>query len=180
MNELEKANVFYDEAQDRMMLLPNYYRWIFSAFSGYIKGNILEIGAGAGHFMPCYLKNADHVYALDHNPRLTHHIEKRFGSVKVSAITADLRSDIGALTYGEMNVVIALDVFEHFDDDAALVVRTAEWLATGGYLLVKVPAQSDLFGDTDRASGHFRRYDPEILRKVMRKSGAQRSFVGIF
>jgi len=173
MNDLEKANAFYGEAQDRMMLIPNYYLWIYSAFSDYIKGNVLEVGAGAGHFMPCYLKHVDHVYALDHNPMLTHHIEERFDSVKVSSVTADLCGDIGALIHGEMDVVIALDVFEHFDDDGALVARTAELLATGGFLLLKVPAQSDLFGHTDRASGHFRRYDPEILRKVMRKAGLE-------
>ena len=36
----------------------------------------------------------------------------------------------------------------------------------GGRVLVKVPAQSHLYSEIDKASGHFRRYDKEQLYQL--------------
>lgn len=165
------ANASYDEAQDRMKLLPNYYRWIFNSFFKHVKGRVMELGAGAGHLMPSYIDSVKHAYALDHNPVLIEAIEKKYGSAKVTTVLADLSVDFTKMLAGEMDTVIALDVLEHFEDDVMLATRARKMLATGGYMIVKVPANSEFFGDADKASGHFRRYDPDQLSEVMRAAG---------
>lgn len=63
-------------------------------------------------------------------------------------------TDIG----GNFDLVLALDVIEHTEDDGAFVDRLAGWLRPNGHLIVTVPAHQSLFGPHDVALGHFRRY----------------------
>jgi len=69
------------------------------------------------------------------------------------------------------DAAIALDVLEHFEDDGAFVAKIAKHLKPGGKAVLKVPGQSRLYGEIDRVSGHYRRYDPEDLRKLMEPRG---------
>lgn len=59
---------------------------------------------------------------------------------------------------GNFDVVLALDVVEHVEDDGAFVERLVGWLRPNGRLVVTVPAHQSLFGPHDVALGHFRRY----------------------
>lgn len=56
------------------------------------------------------------------------------------------------------DLVLALDVVEHVEDDGTFVDRLAGWLRPNGHLIVTVPAHQSLFGPHDVALGHFRRY----------------------
>jgi SAM-dependent methyltransferase len=59
---------------------------------------------------------------------------------------------------GTFDLVLALDVMEHVEDDGAFVERLAGRLRPSGNLIVTVPAHQSLFGPHDVALGHFRRY----------------------
>ena len=67
--------------------------------------------------------------------------------------------------------VVALDVIEHIEDDAAAVRAMRDALAPGGTLLITVPAVSRLYGPKDVAIGHFRRYDRDQLAGLLRGEG---------
>jgi SAM-dependent methyltransferase len=62
------------------------------------------------------------------------------------------------------DVVLALDVIEHLDDDRAAVARLGELINPGGIVVVSVPALPDLFTEFDAIQGHRRRYVPDVLR----------------
>ena len=49
--------------------------------------------------------------------------------------------------------------------------RFRQILPVGGKVLVLVPALPQLFGTIDEAVGHYRRYMPETLRKVLEENG---------
>lgn len=68
-------------------------------------------------------------------------------------------------------VVLALDVIEHVDDDAAVVRNLARLVGPGGLVVVTVPALPGLTSDFDRVQGHRRRYTPATLRRAFRGSG---------
>ena len=69
---------------------------------------------------------------------------------------------------GTFDVVTALDVLEHVDDeDAFLRDQVAARLAPGGIAVVSVPAYQALFGDHDRMLEHRRRYRPAVLRATV-------------
>ncbi len=69
---------------------------------------------------------------------------------------------------GTFDVITALDVIEHIEDDAGFVAeQLGPRLARGGTLLVTVPAHPGLFSDHDRMLGHFRRYRPQEVRELI-------------
>jgi 2-polyprenyl-3-methyl-5-hydroxy-6-metoxy-1,4-benzoquinol methylase len=69
---------------------------------------------------------------------------------------------------GPFDVVLALDVLEHIDDDepflADVVVPS---MADGGIALLSVPAHPRLFSDHDRMLEHARRYRPRDFRDLV-------------
>jgi len=67
------------------------------------------------------------------------------------------------LASGSFDVVLALDVLEHLNDDAAGLREAARLLKPGGLLLVTVPAFPSLWGGQDVISHHRRRYTKRTL-----------------
>jgi SAM-dependent methyltransferase len=72
---------------------------------------------------------------------------------------------------GDADVVCAFEVLEHIDDDIAALKAWATHLKPGGWLMLSVPAFAERFGPTDRYVGHFRRYDPDLLRERLVAAG---------
>ncbi|RJK96886.1 class I SAM-dependent methyltransferase [Vallicoccus soli] len=72
-----------------------------------------------------------------------------------------VRGDAQALPVasGALGLVVAFDVLEHLEDDAAAVREVARVLRPGGTFLVAVPADMRLWSAHDEAVGHVRRYD---------------------
>jgi len=81
--------------------------------------------------------------------------------------------DLGAppLAPAAFDVVLALDVLEHLDDDATALARAARLLKPGGTLVVTVPALPSLWGTQDVVSHHRRRYTKRTLRALFARAG---------
>ena len=69
------------------------------------------------------------------------------------------------------DVILALDVVEHIDDDQAAVTNLARLLRPGGIFIVSVPALPELFSEFDRVQGHRRRYCPDDVRGLFSRAG---------
>lgn len=65
-----------------------------------------------------------------------------------------------------VDVVLALDVLEHVDDDVALA-EVRRVLRPGGRFIATVPAMPSLWSVRDEAAGHRRRYDRHGLRALV-------------
>jgi SAM-dependent methyltransferase len=74
-------------------------------------------------------------------------------------------------TDGAFDAVVALDVLEHIDDDAAAAREIGRVLAPGGALYISVPAYQSLWSGHDVALMHRRRYVARQLEQVLRDSG---------
>lgn len=72
------------------------------------------------------------------------------------------------------DVVLALDVIEHLDDDAAALRACHELVSSGGLLVVTVPAGPSLWGRQDVVSGHRRRYTRRTLAGAFARAGLPR------
>jgi SAM-dependent methyltransferase len=72
-----------------------------------------------------------------------------------------------------VDVVFALDVLEHLQNDLDVVARVERCLLPGGLLVVNVPSHPWLFGPHDHHLGHRRRYRPADIEGLLRRSGMQ-------
>ena len=81
--------------------------------------------------------------------------------------------DVTALPLAQraFDAVLALDVLEHLDDDAAGLREAARLLKPGGLLLVTVPALQSLWGSQDVVSHHRRRYTRRTLAQTFARAG---------
>ena len=65
------------------------------------------------------------------------------------------------------DIVLALDVLEHLNDDIAGLLKIKSFIKPGGLLLVTVPALPSLWGGQDVVSHHFRRYTRRSLAALL-------------
>ena len=80
----------------------------------------------------------------------------------------------------KFQLIAALDVVEHVDDDAAAVRALAERLSMDGMLLVTVPAYSWLWSSHDELSHHLRRYTAGGLNTILEKAGLRVAYSSYF
>jgi SAM-dependent methyltransferase len=69
------------------------------------------------------------------------------------------------------DLILMLDVLEHFEDDVAVLAGVRPLLKPGGALLVCVPAFQSLFSEHDAALQHVRRYSAARVRQSLEAGG---------
>ncbi len=72
---------------------------------------------------------------------------------------------------GSVDLLLALDVVEHVEDDVAALGEARRVLRPGGRLLLTVPALQLLWGPHDEANAHYRRYSRRSLVAAVRAAG---------
>jgi len=75
------------------------------------------------------------------------------------------------LARGVFDVVVALDVLEHLDDDASALREATGLLRRNGLLVVTVPASPRLWGGQDIVNQHRRRYTRATLLATFARAG---------
>jgi SAM-dependent methyltransferase len=93
-----------------------------------------------------------------------------------------VRADALALPFGarSFDLVVALDVLEHIDDDQGAARELYRVTRPGGALVVFVPALQLLWGLQDEVSHHRRRYGARALRHIVGEAGYQVERVTFF
>src|SRR5256885_8420848 len=72
---------------------------------------------------------------------------------------------------GSFDLVTALDVLEHLDDDVRALREMARVVTPAGLIAVTVPAYGWMWGRQDEISHHRRRYTGRSLRKAITAAG---------
>lgn len=128
-------------------------------------GRALDVGAAGGGNTRVFQRYGWSALAADFSDTAVAYARER----GLAAIKADLR----CLPLGdaEFDLVTALDVLEHIDDDQAAAAEIARVLKPGGTAFVAVPCDMRLWSAHDVALGHHRRYTREGLRQVIEGAG---------
>ncbi|GLW09467.1 hypothetical protein Misp01_45960 [Microtetraspora sp. NBRC 13810] len=148
---------------------PNYRRYQYDLISPHCGRSVLEVGAGLGEFASQFT-GLDRLVVTDVDPDAVEVLKVRFtGRPEVEAAQFDL--DAGSVLDRPVETVIAINVLEHFEDDAAILTLLARSVTPGGTIVLWVPAYQSLYGEFDRKVGHFRRYTPGTLRDAARRAG---------
>jgi SAM-dependent methyltransferase len=65
------------------------------------------------------------------------------------------------------DIICALDVIEHIENDYGAAQWLADHLKPGGFLIATVPAYQWLFSEHDIALGHYRRYTKHSFKRIL-------------
>ena len=125
-------------------------------------GRVLEVAAGTGSNL-MMLENWGAVTALEPNRFAADYLARNFG-VEVIRDAVPTSSNAGPATF---DLIAALDVLEHIEDDTSALDFMVRRIRPGGWLAVTVPAFDILWSTHDEALHHKRRYRKrELVRKL--------------
>lgn len=130
-------------------------------------GSVLEIGCGGGAFGARLAQR--YAYLGIEPDEASYAVAKRridaAGAGKVHNIAS------GALGDETFDLVCAFEVLEHIEDDTGAVKDWASRVRAGGWLMLSVPADQDQYGPWDELVGHYRRYNPSELTRLLTNCG---------
>lgn len=92
---------------------------------------------------------------------------------RARGLSGVVQAEADALPFedGSFDLVTALDVIEHLDDDAGALREFHRVLKPGGTVLIYTPALPVLYGEHDRIVHHRRRYMRGSLLRVLESGG---------
>jgi SAM-dependent methyltransferase len=125
---------------------------------------VLDIGCGTGATLE-HLSRYGDATGVDADPSAVAFCHER-GLAQVSQAEAPFE-----FADGSFDLVTALDVVEHVDDDVGLFREINRLLKPGGRALVTVPAFEALWGAQDEISDHKRRYRVRQLHERASTAG---------
>lgn len=129
---------------------------------------ILELGCGLGAVGARLAQTAAYVGA-EPDEQSYAVAASRIGAVGGTVI----HGDHTAVPPGQrFDLVAAFEVLEHIEDDEGALAQWLPLVRPGGHLLLSVPADPSLFGLSDVAAGHYRRYTADDLRQRLEAAGA--------
>jgi SAM-dependent methyltransferase len=165
------------EEYEKMYSLEDTYWWfqgrkhiIFSLLerSGAFEPNVdgsapvtVDLGCGTGLVLD-HLHSRTRPVGLDLSALALTYCRER-------GIRALARSDATQLPLGDdsTDLILALDLIEHIEDDARVYSEIARSLRPGGRAVISVPAYPFLWSEHDEALHHCRRYTRASLTRLL-------------
>lgn len=130
--------------------------------------SLLEVGCGAGSLL---IELNDWGYNCTGFESSAEALTLARESIAESTRDVDLRGGEDPDWIGRFDIVMALDVLEHVEDDRSALVRWSEWLHPDGKMVLSVPAHQSRWGSGDVWAGHYRRYGRQGLVDTLNAAG---------
>ena len=124
------------------------------------KIKILDFGCGVGINLEMLSKFGD-LTAYDDNKIVLKFIRKKFLNRKIRFINTINDKK-------KYDLIVAMDVIEHINDDKKIVEKLNKKLLKNGKILITVPAYNFLFTTKDKILHHKRRYSKESILNILR------------
>lgn len=152
-----------------LSVADNYRKALLHEFSAYLRGNVLEVGAGIGQITEALLANVEVKRCVSIEPHSTFYaqlLEKFPKHDLVRGTIEDLKGD------GDWDTLVSINVLEHIKDDERELKSYRDHLRKNdGVLCLFVPARMEIYGQLDRDFGHFRRYAKPGLGQKLERAG---------
>ncbi len=154
---------------DALQKAQNYRAALVREFSSFLKGDILEVGAGIGQITThlAALPSIRQLVSVEPESRFcrqfrTRHPERALIEGTVDALPNE----------SDWDAILSINVLEHVGDDEVELVHYHRKLARRrGHLCLFVPARHEIYAPLDKDFGHHRRYDRKELRHKLRHAG---------
>ena len=154
---------------DKLAELDRYNYWVYEQIAEALGNRVLEVGSGTGNITQFIAANGCQVIATEVVPSFRSILQKSYGDLpNVSIGQFDLTAKAPQEYLSrQIDTVVCLNVLEHIEDDRFALQQIRELLIPGGKLALLVPAHRILYGEFDRALGHYRRYErSELISKL--------------
>lgn len=167
------AVIYSSDELDAMAHARNYCQWIVSQWRPYLRGRVVELGAGTGNFSSYLLNEAiDELLLVEPATNLFHRLSGRFShDPRVAVRHGSLDDCLPELRRSPANVAVTVNVLEHISDDIGVLRGLKEAVQIDGTVLILVPALPVLYGPADENFGHVRRYTKRRLAESLRAAG---------
>jgi glycosyltransferase involved in cell wall biosynthesis len=153
----------------------NYNSWLIEQFEPFIGNNIVEVGAGQGVITKELLKKykkIQKILAIEPSKKMYLLLEKNLGKNKKiktkNGFTQKFTKDFSNHFY---DTFIYSNVLEHIKDDDGELLFAYNSLPKNGRILTFSPALPQLYGKSDQAVGHYRRYYLKEMTEKMTRAG---------
>jgi 2-polyprenyl-3-methyl-5-hydroxy-6-metoxy-1,4-benzoquinol methylase len=158
---------------NKLAELDRYNHWLYEQIAEALGDSILEVGSGTGNITRFLCANGCQVMATDVVPGYCNILQRSFGGMPNVSIG---KFDLTAKAPEEFirhafDTVVCLNVLEHIEDDLFALRQMREVLIPSGRLALLVPAHRVLYGEFDRAVGHYRRYERSELTAKLEQAG---------
>ena len=153
----------YPEAATERFDNANFHiKYCLSIIKKYIAGDVLEVGAGCGSFTRNYYnKKIKNVVLTETDEKNIYTLKNKFRNYKNFEV---LNLSVDKIDK-KFNSILYFHVLEHIKDDLEEIKTAKSKLNSGGHLVFIVPASKRIYGNLDKAVGHFRRYEKEFFKK---------------
>lgn len=160
--EMHRLETFYWWFVARRQLLESFIEEIAREFN---RPTMLDVGCGTGINFSVLSKYGD-TFSTDAS-------EQALTFSRSRGIDGLVRSHIESLPFAAstFDVITALDVLEHIDNDLAALDELLRVTKEGGVLVITVPAYGFLWSEHDEALHHRRRYAASELRNKLTNAG---------
>ncbi len=145
----------------------NFHAYYARLFNGWIRGAVLEVGAGLGAMTSHLVRPAvTSITACEPDPALAVGLREfarrpqDVHRVPIEVVVGGILEVPATMTF---DTIVYVDVLEHIEDDRAELRAAVRRLRSGGTLVVGGPAHRWLSTPYDAAIGHHRRYDRRMM-----------------
>lgn len=131
----------------------------------------LEIGYGSGDMLLLYAKLGLETYGYDFSSLAVQNASERIAKYEKLDKRITLYEKEADAVRMKYDYLMAYEVLEHTEDDAGTLAKWKSLLASGGKIIISVPAHKSKWGTSDVAVGHYRRYEKEEISELYRTCG---------
>lgn len=163
---------------ENLKIADRYNNWIVEQIKPYLGNNVLEVGCGNGNFTVFLAQQCKQITGIDINEEYVKIAKTRLA--KQPRVTILQKDATKLQSKNTFDTIIMLDVLEHIEHDVATLQQLNTLLKPQGKLIIKVPALNYIYGEMDRAIGHYRRYNKKTLVNTFQKANLAQPKVWYF
>lgn len=167
-SKIKETNHVNYEFEDLQFAI-NYRKAVLTEFRPFLKGDVIEVGAGNGQFtemlktVPAIKK----ILSIEPHEPFCKQFKEKYPDIELINGTIN---DVDKKT--DWDAIVSVNVLEHIKHDDDELKTYFNFLKTRkGHLCLFTPARMEIYSKIDELFGHYRRYTKKTLRNKLESAG---------